>query len=71
MNVNTRLVIWRMQTTKKSRQSSHGKFYPEVHLIATKLVPVETSSKVAADTLASGDSQVTLFHVECSLSSST
>ena len=35
-------------------------------MIATKLVPVETSSKVAADSLASGDSQVTLSHVECS-----
>jgi hypothetical protein len=35
-------------------------------LIATKLVPVETSSKVAADSLASGDSQITLSHVEWS-----
>jgi hypothetical protein len=34
-------------------------------LIATKLVPVETSSKVAAGPLASGDPQVTLSHVEC------
>jgi hypothetical protein len=39
-------------------------FYPEVHLVATKLVPVETSSKVAAGPLASGDPQVTLSHVE-------
>ena len=60
------LVIWRKQTTEKSRQSWHGDFYPEVHLVATKLIPVETSSKVAADPLASGDSQVTLSHVECS-----
>ena len=29
------------------------------------LVLVETSSKVAASPLASGDPQVTLFHVEC------
>jgi hypothetical protein len=29
------------------------------------LVPVETSSKVAAGPLASGDPQVTLSHVEC------
>ena len=35
-------------------------------MVATKLVPVETSFKVAADPLASGDSQVTLSHVECS-----
>ena len=35
-------------------------------MVATKLLPVETSSKVAADPLASGDSQVTLSHVECS-----
>ena len=28
-------------------------------------VPVETSSKVAAGPLASGDPQVTLSHVEC------
>jgi hypothetical protein len=34
-------------------------------LVATKLVPVETSSKVAAGPLASGDPQVTLFHMEC------
>ena len=66
MNIYTRLVIWRTQTTEKSRKSWHGEFYPEVHLVATKLVPVETSSKVAANPLASGDSQVTLSHVECS-----
>jgi hypothetical protein len=42
----------------------HGDFYP-VHLVATKLVPVKTSSKVAAGPLASGDPQVTLSHVEC------
>ena len=35
-------------------------------MVATKLIPVETSSKVAADPLASGDSQVTLSHMECS-----
>ena len=35
-------------------------------MVATKLVPVETNSKVAADSLTSGDSQVTLSHVECS-----
>ena len=34
-------------------------------MVATKLVPVETSSKVAAGPLASGDPQVTLFHIEC------
>jgi hypothetical protein len=34
-------------------------------LVTTKLVPVETSSKVAAGPLASGDLQVTLSHVEC------
>ena len=55
-----------MQTTEKSRQSWHGDFYPEVHLVATKLIPIETSSKIAADPLASGDSQITLSHVECS-----
>jgi hypothetical protein len=36
-------------------------------LVATKLVPVETSSKVAASHLASGDPQVTLSHMECLL----
>ena len=35
-------------------------------MVATKLVPIETSSKVAADPLASGDSEVTLSHVEFS-----
>ena len=34
-------------------------------MVATKLVPIETSSKVAVDPLACGDSQVTLSHVEC------
>ena len=29
------------------------------------LVPVETSSKVAIDPLASGDPQITLSHMEC------
>ena len=35
-------------------------------MLANTLVPVETSSKVAASPLASGDPQVTLSHVECS-----
>ena len=39
--------------------------FPEVHVLANTLVPVETSSKVAAGPLASGDPQVTLSHVEC------
>ena len=34
-------------------------------MLANTLVLVETSSKVAAGPLASGDPQVTLFHVEC------
>ena len=34
-------------------------------MLANMLVLVETSSKVAAGPLASGDPQVTLFHVEC------
>ena len=46
-------------------QGWHGDFYPEVHLLAIKLVPIETSSKVAIGPLASGDPQVTLSHMEC------
>ena len=34
-------------------------------MLANTLVPIETSSKVAAGPLASGDPQVTLFHMEC------
>ena len=34
-------------------------------MLANTLVSVETSSKVAAGPLASGDPQVTLSHVEC------
>ena len=34
-------------------------------MVATKLVPIETSSKVVVGPLASGDPQVTLFHMEC------
>ena len=34
-------------------------------MVATKLVPVETSSKVTAGPLASGDPQVTLSYAEC------
>ena len=49
-----------MQTNGKTRMT----FYPEVHTVATKLVPVETSSKVAVGPLASGEPQVTLSHVE-------
>ena len=51
---------------EKSNYREDTRFYPEIHLVATKLVPIETSSKVVADPLASGDSQVTLSHVECS-----
>ena len=34
-------------------------------MLGNTLVPVETSSKVAAGPLASGDPQVTLSHMEC------
>jgi hypothetical protein len=34
-------------------------------MLANTLVPVETSSKVVAGPLASGDPQVTLSHMEC------
>ena len=34
-------------------------------MFANTLVSVETSSKVVAGPLASGDPQVTLFHEEC------
>ena len=34
-------------------------------MIANMLVPIDTSSNVAADLLASGDPQVTLSHMEC------
>jgi hypothetical protein len=34
-------------------------------MFANTLVPVKTSSKVAAGPLASGDPQVTFSHVEC------
>ena len=34
-------------------------------MLANTLVPDETSSKVAAGPLASGDPQVTLSHMEC------
>ena len=34
-------------------------------MLANTLVPVETSSKVAAGPLASGEPQVTLSHMEC------
>ena len=53
----------RMQTNGKT--SSHGDFYPKVHVLANMLVPVETISKVVIGPLASGDPQVTLSHVEC------
>ena len=39
--------------------------FPKVHVLANTLVPIETSSKVTAGPLASGDPQVTLSHVEC------
>jgi hypothetical protein len=53
-----------MQTNGKNKVDNMI-FYPEIHLVVTKLVPVETSSKVAAGPLASGDPQVTISHMEC------
>jgi hypothetical protein len=50
---------------QRDEQDWHDDFYPEVHLFANTLVPIETSSKVAAGPPASGDPQVTLSHVEC------
>ena len=38
--------------------------FSEVHVLANTLVPIETSSKVAAGPLASGDQQVTLSHMK-------
>jgi hypothetical protein len=63
VNVNTSL-CWGIANQRDDKVDTMI-FYPEVHLFATKLVPVETSSKVAAGPLASGDPQVTLSHVEC------
>ena len=40
-------------------------FIPRFTCLPTRYVLVETSSKVAAGHLASGDPQVTLSHVEC------
>jgi hypothetical protein len=34
-------------------------------MFANTLVPIETSSKIAASPLASGDPYITLSHVEC------
>ena len=52
-----------MQTNRKT--SCHGDFYAEVHVLANTLVPIETSFKVTAGPLASGDPQVTLSHMKC------
>ena len=52
-----------MQTNEKTRMTRW--FYPKVHVLANTLVPIETSSKVVTDPLASGDLQVTLSHMEC------
>ena len=55
-----------MQTTKKMKKTSwHDDFYPEVHLVATKLCPRWDKLKIVAGPLASGDPQVTLSHIEC------
>jgi hypothetical protein len=50
---------------QRDEQGWHDDFYPEIHVFANTLVPVETSSNVAAGPLASGDLQVTLSHMEC------
>jgi hypothetical protein len=63
VNVNTSL-CWGIANQRDDKVDTMI-FYPEVHLVATKLVLVETSSKVAAGPRASGDPQVTLSHVEC------
>ena len=38
---------------------------PKLTSLPTRCISIETSSKVAAGPLASGDPQVTLSHVEC------
>ena len=63
MRVNTSLC--KGDANQWDEQGWHGDFYPDVHLFATKLVPIETSSKVAVGPLASGDPQATLSYVEC------
>ena len=53
-----------MQTNGKNNVDTMI-FLPRFTCLPTRYVPVETSSKVAAGLLASGDPQVTLFHMEC------
>jgi hypothetical protein len=62
MKVNISLC---MGIANKRKNDDTGDFYPDVHVIANTLVPVETNSKVVVGPLASGDPQVTLSHVEC------
>ena len=52
MKVNTSLC---MGIANQQENDDTVIFYPEVHVFANMLVPVETSSKVAAGPLASGD----------------
>ena len=53
-----------MQTKGKNKVDTVI-FLPRFTCLPTRYVPVETSSKVAAGHLASGDPQVTLSHMEC------
>ena len=53
-----------MQTNGKNKVDTVI-FLPRFTCLPTRYVPVETSSKVAAGPLASGDPQVTLSHMEC------
>ena len=53
-----------MQTNGKNNVDTMI-FLPRFTRLPTRYIPVETSSKVAAGPLASGDPQVTLSHVEC------
>jgi hypothetical protein len=53
MKVNTSLCD--RNANQREEQGWHDDFYPEIHVLANTLLPIETSSKVAAGPLASGD----------------
>ena len=53
-----------MQTNGKNKVDTMI-FLPRFTCLPTRYVPIETSSKLAAGPLASGDPQVTLSYVEC------
>ena len=62
--MNVIISLYKGIANQRKEQCLYGDFLPRFMCLPTRYVPIETSSKIAAGPLASGDPHVTLSHVD-------